>query len=80
MVSFDISFLAFPVLMAAAAQQRTHQTIVPALSSGGGWLEAGERSQYRLQIPEETASAWVKVREPSTIRFGGEVSGPGPRP
>jgi hypothetical protein len=28
-------------------------------------LEAGDRGQYRLQIPEETANAWVKVREPA---------------
>jgi len=27
-------------------------------------LDAGERGQYRLQIPEETANAWVRVIEP----------------
>jgi hypothetical protein len=26
-------------------------------------LNAGERASYRLEIPEETAEAWVKVRE-----------------
>ena len=26
-------------------------------------LNAGERTSYRLEIPEETGEAWVKVRE-----------------
>jgi hypothetical protein len=36
-------------------------------------LDAGESGRYRLQIPEETAGAWVKVREPisSLDRAGG---------
>src|SRR5271169_6380406 len=92
------------MVVLASGQPRTHETILPALSHGGGCsssvelqnlgeapvtvdieahresgglvalvdrsgmavrLEAGERGRYRLQIPEETANAWVKVREPA---------------
>ena len=106
MGSFRSSLLVFGLVMAAGTQPRSRETILPALSSGGGcWsavelqnlgetpvtveieahreggglvpftgrngmairLGAGERGQYRLQIPEETANAWVKVREPIAL-------------
>src|SRR5258708_1966992 len=39
--------------------------LVPLVGHAGitVYLNAGERSSYQLEIPEETTGAWVKVRE-----------------
>jgi len=112
MVHFRGGLVWLAVAALAGGQQRSHETVLPALSYGSGcWsavelqnlgeapvtveveahrdsgglvpladrsgmsvlLEAGERGRYRLKIPEETASAWVKVREPMASPDHGPV-------